>query len=364
MVRFGLIGTGRMAARMRASLALVPDARVVAVASRSPARAAAFARTHRIPAHGTLDDCLRNPEVDAVYIASGNASHADEAVAAIRAGKAVLCEKPAALSPAEAARVIEAARHAQVLFMEAVCTPFLPAFARTVALARGGTLGRPLLLQADFGYPAPPDAYPGLYDAAGGGVLADRLVYPLVLALAVFGPVARVVPSVVADAAGLDVEASVVLDHAGGGRSVLCVSLRALTGNAASLACERGRVTLTAPLTSPDGVVVTRLGPSASGGGGRLAPLKERLRRSPLVRRLAAAMNARTEPHPYGPDPYRPELLHFCALLRAGRRESDVVDFATTLAVQQVIASVRAGGGAICPPQPLTASLPQTGAAA
>jgi predicted dehydrogenase len=346
--RFAVIGTGRMAARMMRSFAALPGVQVVAVASATPGRAADFAGRFGLGIHGTVDAIIARDDIDAVYIASRNADHAAIAIAALQAGKAVLCEKPAAISSDEAARVVAAARASGTLFMEAICTPFLPAFARAVSLARGGTLGDPRHLVADFSYPAPACAHPNIHRQPGGGVLLDRLVYPAVLALAVFGPVDRVRCSIAAgdDDPSLDVEAGLMLDHRGGGRSEISVSLLSLASNAATIGCRGGRIELMAPLTGPERIAVTPVKTPAARAGGLLPDrVRDRLKQSALVRRLASVGSKAVERHAYGGDAYAPELAHFCSLLREGRSESPLVPFETTLAVQALVAAARADAG-------------------
>ena len=90
-VRWGIVGTGGIAAAMVEDLRLLPDAEVVAVGSRSTASAAEFATAHGIGRHhGSYDEVCRDPEVDAVYVSTIHPGHRDAALLAIDAGKAVL----------------------------------------------------------------------------------------------------------------------------------------------------------------------------------------------------------------------------------------------------------------------------------
>ena len=93
--RFAVIGTGGMAAAMMSTFAQA-GVRVTAVASRDPQRSRQFASVFGIPTAGNLDSLLCSTEVDVVYVANTAAEHATTAIAALEAGKAVLCEKPLA----------------------------------------------------------------------------------------------------------------------------------------------------------------------------------------------------------------------------------------------------------------------------
>lgn len=129
IVRFASIGTSGICERFLESLALVEGASYVAAYSRSLERATSFGE--RFGAHAFFDDLdalASSPEVDAVYIASPNGLHADQALRMIRGGKHVLIEKPLASNEAEARRVFEAARSQGVNAMEAMRNLHVPSF--------------------------------------------------------------------------------------------------------------------------------------------------------------------------------------------------------------------------------------------
>lgn len=119
-LRWGIIGTGWIAGIFAEALAKSRHGRLEAVASRTRERAAVFAKRHRIArAYGTRDGLLADPAIDVVYIATPHTSHCPDALAAIRAGKHVLCEKPMAVTPAQAERMVAAARKRGVVLLEA-----------------------------------------------------------------------------------------------------------------------------------------------------------------------------------------------------------------------------------------------------
>ena len=117
-LRIGILGTAHIARQFVRDVAPSPALRIVAVASRSPQAAAAFAAEHRIERHhGRYEDLLDDPQVDAVYLPLPNSLHAAWAVKAARAGKHVLCEKPLALGLAEAQAMFAAARRHGVMLL-------------------------------------------------------------------------------------------------------------------------------------------------------------------------------------------------------------------------------------------------------
>ena len=108
-LRWGILGTGRIAPRLVRRGPASPRGRVTAVASRDEGRARAFAASHGIPrAFGSYAELVASPDVDVVYIALPNHLHAEWTVRALDAGKHVLCEKPLARSVAEVDAITEA----------------------------------------------------------------------------------------------------------------------------------------------------------------------------------------------------------------------------------------------------------------
>ena len=118
-VRWGILATGKIAHAFARDLMLVPDAELVAVGSRRPASAQAFAREFPATAHGSYEALLADPEVEAVYISTPHPWHAQWVVEAARAGKHILCEKPLTMNRSEADTALAAAWKADIFVMEA-----------------------------------------------------------------------------------------------------------------------------------------------------------------------------------------------------------------------------------------------------
>ncbi|MCQ4162325.1 Gfo/Idh/MocA family oxidoreductase [Roseomonas sp. GC11] len=323
-IGFGIIGTGGMAARMAATLRGLPRVSLLGVASGS-GRAAGFAAAHGIPsAQDSLEGLLALPGLEAVYIGHANAGHAAAIRAAAAAGKAILCEKPFALNTAEGAAALAAVEAAGVLFMEALAPPFLPAYRRLAGQA--AALEGPLHLEASFGAPEDPALRPGLF-APGAGALRDRGIYLLALARQLLGPVESLQAVLRRGEGGVDTHAALLLRHAGGHSAHLTASLEALLPNAVTLGARSGLLRLGGHVMLPESLYhraappPSRQGAEAPGTG-----LKARLRRSPWLRRLRAALpQERAEALPWGEDPYQWEAAHFCDLLRQGARRSPVL---------------------------------------
>jgi predicted dehydrogenase len=189
-VRWGILSTSGFA-RTKVLPALRGCARVevTAIASRDLARARAVAAEFGIArAHGSYDELLADPEVDAVYNPLPNHLHVGWTIKALEAGKHVLCEKPIAMTAAEAESLRAAAhRHPGLKVMEAFMYRLHPQWQRAVEIVRGGGIGEPRVVQSLFSYfNADPGNIRNQADA-GGGALMDIGCYSISLARFVFG---------------------------------------------------------------------------------------------------------------------------------------------------------------------------------
>lgn len=184
-IRWGVISTGHIAQQFARDMKFVERSRIVAATSRTLANAEAYATRFGIESvHPTVDALLADDRVDAVYVATPHTLHIQNTLAAIEAGKPVLCEKPLTVGAGDAQRVAKAARDSGVYVMEAMWTWFLPAIRTAVDWIDAGRIGRLVQIKADFGYPMRPYS-PDMrvYDASlGGGVMLDMGIYPVALA--------------------------------------------------------------------------------------------------------------------------------------------------------------------------------------
>ena len=160
----------------------------MAVASRDPARAAAFARAHGIPAaHDSYAALLSSPDVDVVYVALPNHLHAEWTIRALEAGKHVLCEKPLAGSVAEVDAITAASARAGRLAVEGFMYLHHPQVLRAIELAQGGALGRLELVNGTFSFFLTQPGDPRVDPVMGGGSLWDVGCYPVSLARRIAG---------------------------------------------------------------------------------------------------------------------------------------------------------------------------------
>ena len=257
-VNWGILATGNIAHRFAETLAGSETGTAVAVASRDEARAAAFAQEFGIPvSYGSYDELLEDPQVDAVYVSTPHPQHAEWVVKAARAGKRILCEKPAALTFAEAEAAVEAARENDVFFMEAFMYRCHPQTAQLVDIIRSGEIGEVRLIRAMFGFRTDRDPSSRLFaNALGGGGILDVGSYCMSMARLIAGVarglpfaeplsvkgVARLDPS-----EGTDQYAAAILEFEGGVLAELTTGVQLDQPNTVTVYGSLGSVTVTNP---------------------------------------------------------------------------------------------------------------------
>lgn len=181
-LRWGILGTGRIAGTFARAIAASRTGELVAVGSRTLESAERFASEHAHGAktHGSYEAFLADPNVEAVYISTPHPQHAEWSIKAAEAGKHILCEKPAALNHPESMAMIEAARRAGVFFMEAFMYRCHPQTAKIAELVRNRAIGDVQLVEASFGFRIGYDpSCRHLNNALGGGGILDVGCYPI-----------------------------------------------------------------------------------------------------------------------------------------------------------------------------------------
>jgi predicted dehydrogenase len=174
-IRWGILGTGKIARILAGALAGSSTSDLVAVASRTHDRAWAFALEFGdVRAHPDYAGLIDDPEVDLVYVATHHPTHRVWAVKAAEAGKHVLCEKPLAVHHADAEAIVGAARRAGVFLMEAFAYRCHRQTRKIVDLLRAGAVGEVRMVDSTFGYDAGPSPTNYLLDRElGGGSILD-----------------------------------------------------------------------------------------------------------------------------------------------------------------------------------------------
>jgi predicted dehydrogenase len=178
-VRIGVLGAARIApaALLRPARA-VDGVEVAAVAARDRGRAAAFARQHGVPTvHDSYADLLADPSLDAVYVPLPNGLHAKWTLAAIEAGKHVLCEKPFTANAAQARQVAAAADRSGLVVMEAFHYRYHPLARRMAEIVHSGELGEIRRVATAMCFPLPRFSDIRYDFGLAGGALMDAGCY-------------------------------------------------------------------------------------------------------------------------------------------------------------------------------------------
>jgi predicted dehydrogenase len=261
-LRWGVVGTGKIAGSFARDAGSLPDAEIVAVGSRSQESADRFGEELGVPRrHGTYQAVVEDPEVDAVYVATPHPLHAGNALAAIAAGKHVLVEKPFTMDAGEAASVVAAARNAGVFCMEAMWTRFLPHTVRIRRLVADGALGEVRTVSADLGMNFPPDPGHRLYaPELGGGALLDLGIYPVSWVFMVLGTPTSVTATADPSFTGVDGQTTAVLRYPDGAHGIATCTLWARTARRAWIAGTEGIIDVDADFYAPTSFTLRRAG--------------------------------------------------------------------------------------------------------
>ncbi|QIM20190.1 Gfo/Idh/MocA family oxidoreductase [Phycicoccus sp. HDW14] len=280
-VRWGVLGPGGIAETFAHAVREGTRSEVVAVGSRSAARAEDFARRFGVArAHGSYEALVADPGVEAVYVASPHSEHHAHALLALAAGKHVLVEKAFARSLAETDEVLDAARAGGLLAAEAMWSRYSPHYDVVRRTVEAGTLGDLVLVQADHGQRLWPDGPQRLWDPAlAGGSLLDLGVYPIAFADHVLGGLDDVAARGTLSPEGVDVTVGVTARR-GDTLARMTSTMAAATPCDALVVGSAARLELTDPgfffdiassvrLVAPDGTLLDTWEPDVTEHGFR-----------------------------------------------------------------------------------------------
>ncbi|MET8634368.1 Gfo/Idh/MocA family oxidoreductase [Streptomyces sp. NPDC004680] len=316
-VRWGILATGGIAAAFAADLVDLPDAEIVAVASRTEESAGAFAERFGIPrAYGRWDALAEDPDVDVVYVATPHSAHRAAAGMCLEAGRNVLCEKAFTLNTREAEELVALAQERGAFLMEAMWMYCNPLVRRLKALVDDGAIGEVRSVQADFGLAGPfPPSHRLRDPALGGGALLDLGVYPVSFAHLLLGEPSDIVARAVLSEEGVDLQTGALLSWESGALASVHCSLNGGTPVTAAVTGSLGRIEVPQGFFYPDRFVLHRDGQDP-----------EEFRADPA-------------------DGPRNSLKHEAAevmrALRAGETESPLVPLEGSLAVMRTLDAIR-----------------------
>jgi predicted dehydrogenase len=253
-VRWGILSTADIGLRkVIPGIQKAARCEVVAISSRDVEAARSAAERLRIPtAHGSYEGLLADPDVDAVYIPLPNHLHAEWTIAALRAGKHVLCEKPLAMTADDAQRMVDVARETGLHLMEAFMYRHHPTWVAALDVVDSGRIGTLVAVQSWFSYFNDDPANIRNVVDYGGGALFDIGCYSINLSRMLFhGEPSRVQASLRRDpATGVDVLTSGILDFEDGIATFTC-SMRSESDQRVDIYGRKGRVSIQIPFNIP-----------------------------------------------------------------------------------------------------------------
>ena len=347
--RWGIFGTGVVAAKFAAGLAASHDAKVAFVASRSLVRAKRFADVLGIPrAVEGYAEAAQSRDVDAIYIATTTSEHAGHALMCIEQGRPVLVEKPLAINAEEARGIFNAARKGNVFAMEAMWTRFTPAALSLRARVAAGEIGRVRMLTGGFGVSKAHEPTASSFDPArGGGAMLQLGVYPLSLGQWLLGTPAITQALGTMSPTGVDEDVALQLQYPNGAVGSFHVTIRAWGANEFHVSGECGLISFDGPLVRPSGLTVLRRAPIPQSGSVSVNR-SVRLRESGFAHRIAQAtrMASRGQGRrwslPYEGNGYHYQADEVRTCLSRGMIESAVMPLSDSIAVLETIDDVRA----------------------
>jgi predicted dehydrogenase len=248
-INYGIIGPGRIAGAYARALEQSATSKIYAIASRDGQRAADFARQFKADkSYDGYAALVNDPAVDVVYIATPHCFHEQQSILCLEHKKAVICEKPLALSAASARRIIASSRENKTFMMEGMWSRFNPAIIRAKELIDAGEIGQIRYVSADFGFQKPYDPSGRLYNPAlAGGSILDVGVYPLFLALYLLGRPDDIAVKAQLAPTGVDESCSITLQYDGGVFAQLFCSMLVETKKEAVIAGTKGMILIHTP---------------------------------------------------------------------------------------------------------------------
>jgi predicted dehydrogenase len=257
-LRWGIIGTGRIAQTFASDLTLIDDGVVAAVGSRSRASAEAFGDAFGVARrYDSYEALVNDPQIDAVYVATPHPMHHANAVLALDAGKAVLVEKAFTMTVDEALDLVQRARSRGLFLMEAMWTRFLPHVVALREVIAAGELGELVAFVADHGKWFEKDPSSRLFaPELGGSAMLDLGVYPVSFASMILGTPTRVVSMVTPAFSGVDATASAIFGYANGEQAVITCTSSARSATRASVIGTKARVEIDGDFYAPTSFVL------------------------------------------------------------------------------------------------------------
>ena len=187
-IKWGIISTGHISNKFADALKILPEAELLAVASRNEKNALEFAKKHQIPrAYASYTELANDPDIDVIYIGTPHTFHLENSAMCMRKGKAVLCEKAFTINVTEAREMVRIAKEENVFLMEAMIPRHIPLLKKVLKWIKDGRIGEIRMVKASrCARGIFPEGARQLNPELGGGSLLDVGVYVISFASMIF----------------------------------------------------------------------------------------------------------------------------------------------------------------------------------
>ena len=322
MIRWGILGAGNIARKLAADIALVDDAELVAVGSRSKEKALAFAKEYPLAyVHDSYEALAANQNVDIIYVATPHSHHYENTLLCLEHNKAVLCEKAFAVNHRQALQMVNEAREKKLFLMEALWTKFLPHYLKMKSIVESGDLGSISSVLINFGF-RPRTPVPGrLFDPAlAGGTILDIGVYNVFMAMSVLGKPDEIEAHMTPAQSGIDEQCAVLFKYKNGSMAQLFSSFVADLPTEADINGSKGRLRLNHRFYAPESTL-------------EFYPDKMDSKQHVSFNNTLTGWG------------YHHEIKHVCECLGYGLTESPVMTLDNTLELMKVLDEIRGKAG-------------------
>jgi dihydrodiol dehydrogenase / D-xylose 1-dehydrogenase (NADP) len=242
-INWGILGCGNIAVSFARDLAVLRDARLLGVASKSKERAENLGKSFGVERrYYSYSELASDPDIDAIYVATRHHDHLSAASLCIENGKSVLVEKPFCVNAAEAEQLIALTRKRNVFLMEAMWTRFLPVIKAVKERIKKGDIGAVSMLFADFGFKAPYDPQSRVFNPElAGGALLDIGVYPISFASLIFEKQPDEISSdAIIGTTSVDEQSSYLFRYGDHALAILASTVRGISPRTAHIVGENG----------------------------------------------------------------------------------------------------------------------------
>lgn len=316
-IRWGILGTGRIAHKFAADLQFAENSELIAIGSRSPQSADHFNKEFPVKySHYSYLELAQNPEVDVIYVATPHNLHYENTLLCLQHNKAVLCEKPFAMNRRQAIEMINTAKERKLFLMEALWTKFHPHYIKMQEMIGQGLLGEIKAVLVNFGFKPTPPIPVRLFDPElGGGTLMDIGIYNVFIAMSILGKPDHIDALITPASTGVDEQCAVTFRYKNGALSQLFSTFSSNLATEADICGSEGRIRLTSRFYEPSSTIEFY---AERADSKQVIPVKK-------------------EPG-FG---YQYEARHVNDCLRRGLTESPVMSFADTLLLIETLDKIR-----------------------